>query len=514
MSRRLKVVIVKPSKYSKNGYVDRFKTGYMPNATLPHMRSLTPGQVGGTTVEIHSIDEYVQTDLSYLRLLERSSDPTLLALVGVQSNQFHRALDLAAYAKSKGMQNCIIGGPHAMTCDTLAAQGRGISFSLSEAETVWTEILEDAEQGELKPIYGDQRRWQPQLPDTVIQPPARADLDRYIIPMLGLAPVRGCPYTCNFCSVIKISGRQVRSGSIESTMQSLRLARAGGVEFIMFTSDNFNKYADAPQLLQAMIDEKLKLRFFVQCDTQIARQEQLVQLLGKAGCFQMFVGVESFDRKTLLGVHKAQNQPAEYGRIVELCRQNGIMSHLSNIIGFPQDTLKSIDEHVDILCELNPDVCTFWNLTPIPGTEQYRDFMREGLLHEPNLDRYDCTCPTWHHPTLSPDVLDDAMYGCYRRFFTARHFADYVRRNFELKSPKSAKYSLFPMFIRYWASKKRHPMSGGVGRVSLDTDADYRALRRQTYDFDLAPLPACLELSKEDEAINRQAKLAVAGARA
>jgi hypothetical protein len=44
----------------------------------------------------------------------------------------------------------------------------------------------------------------------------------------------------------------------------------------------------------------------------------------------MFVGVESFDRKTLLGVHKAQNQPAEYGRIVELCRQNGIMSHLSN----------------------------------------------------------------------------------------------------------------------------------------------------------------------------------------
>ena len=348
MSRTLRVVIVKPSKYSKNGYLERFKTGYMPNATLPHMRSLTPQQINGHKVEIHSIDEYVQTDLSYLRLLERSTEPTLLALVGVQSNQFHRALDLAAFAKSKGVEHCIIGGPHAMTCDTLAVEGRGISFSLSEAETVWDDILEDATRGELKPLYGGQRRWQQQLPDTVIQPPAKADLQRYIIPMLGLHPVRGCPFTCNFCSVIKISGRSVRSGSIDSIMQSLKMAQAAGVHLIMFTSDNFNKYADAPELLQAMIDEKLNLRFFVQCDTQISRQDHLVELLGKAGCFQMFVGVESFDRKTLLDVHKAQNQPAQYGRIVDLCRENGIMSHLSNIIGFPQDTLKSINDHVDI----------------------------------------------------------------------------------------------------------------------------------------------------------------------
>jgi len=511
MPHTLKVVIVKPSKYSKNGYVERFHKGYMPNATLPHMRSLTPGRIGGTTVEIHTVDEYVQTDLSYLKLLEGSTTPTLLALVGVQSNQFHRALDLVAYAKSKGVQHCIIGGPHAMTCDTVAVQGRGISFSLSEAEMVWHDILEDATRGGLKPIYGGERRWQQQLPDTVIQPPPIADLGRYIIPMLGLHPVRGCPFTCNFCSVIKISGRQVRSGSIDSIMQSLRMAEAAGIKLIMFTSDNFNKYADAPDLLQAMIDEKLKMRFFVQCDTQISRQDRLVQLLGKAGCFQMFVGVESFDRKTLLDVHKAQNQPAEYGRIVELCRQNGIMSHLSNIIGFPQDTLKSIDEHVNILRKLNPDVCTFWTLTPIPGTDQYRDFMRDGLITEPNLDRYDCTCPTWQHPTLSSDVLEDAMYSCYRRFYTAKHFADYVRRNLELKN---ITYSLYPVFTRYWASKQRHPMSGGIGRVLLDTAGDYLALRRKTYDFDLAPLPGCLELSKQDDAINRQAKLAVAGGRA
>ncbi len=58
----------------------------------------------------------------------------------------------------------------------------------------------------------------------------------------------------------------------------------------------FNKYPEAEALLTAMEEEQLGLRLFVQCDTQIARQEHLVALLAKAGCFQMFVGVEPFNR--------------------------------------------------------------------------------------------------------------------------------------------------------------------------------------------------------------------------
>lgn len=51
----------------------------------------------------------------------------------------------------------------------------------------------------------------------------------------------------------------------------------------MFTSDNFNKYPQASELLEAMIDERLGMKFFVQCDTQIGKQEALVELLGRAG---------------------------------------------------------------------------------------------------------------------------------------------------------------------------------------------------------------------------------------
>ena len=176
----------------------------------------------------------------------------------------------------------------------------------------------------------------------MLVPPSRSDLSRYIIPMLGVYPARGCPFLCNFCSVIKIAGRRIRSQSIATTMASLRAAKAAGVRTIMFTSDNFNKYPEAETLLQAMVEERLGLDFFVQCDTQIARQEHLAALLGRAGCFQMFVGVESFNRQTLLAAHKGQNRPETYRDIVRLCREHGFTSHFSNIIGFPQDTEQEV----------------------------------------------------------------------------------------------------------------------------------------------------------------------------
>src|SRR5438105_10421705 len=97
--KQLRVVLIKPSKYGADGSVERFKWGFMPNATLYHIASLTPASIGDTPVHVQTVDEYVWQDVSYLRLLHHDPEViTLLALVGVQSHQFHRALRLAAYA--------------------------------------------------------------------------------------------------------------------------------------------------------------------------------------------------------------------------------------------------------------------------------------------------------------------------------------------------------------------------------------------------------------------------------
>jgi ComEC/Rec2-related protein len=134
----------------------------------------------------------------------------LLALAGVQSHQFQRSIDLASYALKNGVQHCVIGGPHPMTCDTSMLYGRGVSFALSEAEGTWMRILQDAIDGELRPVYGQGQRWEKKIDAPVLIPPSKQDMKRYVLPMLGLYPARGCPFTCNFCSVIKIAGREIR----------------------------------------------------------------------------------------------------------------------------------------------------------------------------------------------------------------------------------------------------------------------------------------------------------------
>lgn len=492
----LRVVLIKPSKYGIDGSVERFRKGYMPNATLWHIASLTPKTIDNIPVEIHTVDEYVWQDLSYFQLLHQ--DPqviTLVALVGVQSHQFHRALDLAAYARHHGVRHCIIGGPHPMTCDTTSLQGRGVSFALAEAELIWSQILEDALAGELRPVYGAGRRWTEQLPDLVINPPSPADLTRYGAPILGLYPVRGCPYKCNFCSVIKISGQQVRSPTVESTLESLRRAKRGGVKIVKFVSDNFNKFPQARELLQAMIDEDLDMKFYCQCDTQIAKDSTLVELLGKARCYEMFVGVESFNRRTLKAAGKHHNHPEHYAEIIRLCNNAGIRPHFSNIIGFPDDDEQEIQHHLEVLKTLRPRIASFYILTPIPGTEQYDDFRTEGRISEINLDRFDGSCATWTHPHLSRDRLEDLLYRSYTQYY-----------GFLLKKGGLPDDDLrFAVFSRYTAGLRRHPMAGGYDRIRVDALGDYVSLRRKTFDINFAPLPESLRLSVEDEALNRRA---------
>ena len=506
----LRVIIIKPSKYSITGDVERFRRGFMPNSTVPYIRSLTPSSIDGVSIETIAIDEYVQTDLHYLDVLRNPGPSTLLAVVGVQSHQFPRALDLAALARAHGVQHCVIGGPHPMTCDTSLLQHHGVSFALAEAEMIWLQILRDAIHGELLPVYGQDQRWTERIEAPVLAPPSKRDLRRYVVSMLGIYPARGCPFTCNFCSVIKIAGRQIRSQAIETTMASLRKAKAAGVRLVMFTSDNFNKYAEAGELLEQMIAEKIGIPFFVQCDTQVAKQEELVSLLGRAGCFEMFVGVESFSRKTLLAAHKTQNYPSTYGEIVNLCRKNGIVSHFSNIIGFPDDTRETIRTHMDVLRGLRPDTASFYILCPIPGTEQYDDFLAAGWITANSLDRFDGTTPTWRHPVLDAKELVHLLFSCYREFYSFGHMFRTALQSLRANSVRGlVPYIGFPLFSRFSAWQNTHPMSGGIGRVRLDSAADYREYRRSRFHVENIPLPRSLELSRTDAELNRRVKLAI-----
>jgi radical SAM superfamily enzyme YgiQ (UPF0313 family) len=213
----------------------------------------------------------------------------------------------------------------------------------------------------------------------------------------------------------------------------------------------------------------------------------------------VFVGVESFNRRTLLAAHKGQNRPELYRDIVRLCQEHKISSHFSNIIGFPQDTETGIHEHLETLRAMGPTWASFYILCPIPGTEQYDDFLSEGLITEKNLDRFDTTCLTWRHPCLSRERLKQLLFSCYRKFNSWSHAIRNVWDEISFEPGKalanSAGSLAMSLFNRICAWRHMHPMSGGVARVKRDAMNDFIALRQKTFGFDMAPLPRSLQSS-------------------
>jgi radical SAM superfamily enzyme YgiQ (UPF0313 family) len=312
--------------------------------------------------------------------------------------------------------------------------------------------------------------------------------------------------------VIRIAGHRIRSQPVETTLETMRRAQAAGVKVALFTSDNFNKYPDADALLDAIVDARIRLPFFVQCDAQIERQPGLVAKLARAGCFQIFVGAESFSPEALRSAHKLHNTPARYAEIVRLCREHRISSHFSNILGFPGDTEDSIRGHRDALRALDPDVASFYVLTPIPGTEQCDDFLSRGWITERNLDRFDGSTLTWTHPRLPAALLARLVLDAYREFYGWRGIARKAAANARTPRDFRTGQTLFAILgqaaLARWAARRgEHPMAGGVGRVRRDHADEYRALRRRVFGLDLAAIPRSLALSASDEELNRSARL-------
>jgi len=507
----LRVMLVKPSKYDPEGYVQRYWRGFMPNSTLRHLGALTPEMIDGRPIALTLVDEHVTLDLRYLDALGPETCD-LLALVGVQSNQWHRALDLAAIAKRRGVRNIVLGGPHAMTCQTELEEAAGVSIATAEAESIWTRILTDASRGEIAPVYGEESRWQQELEATILTPPSGEELRHFLVPMLGIYPARGCPYLCNFCSVTQIAGRRVRSQPHAATLETLRRAKAAGVKVVMFTSDNFNKIPDVKELLIQMIEEDLSIPCFVQCDAKIAEDEELVKLLGRAQCYMMFIGVESMNRAVLKAAHKNQNDPQKYQTIIRLCHENGILPHFSNIIGFPEDHEADIRAHVRELKRLNPESASFYILCPIPGTEQYAEFLQAGMISEPaNLDRFDATCETWKHPHLPAGALQRLLSWCYQE---ANRVPSLLRRTIAPRWKWSLisrlQYLGLTGYGRWVAARGVHPMSGGIGRKRMDQASSYLALRKEMFGFSHRPLPENRALAAVDEPVFRGIQLSPA----
>ncbi len=437
--KKLKVILIKPSKYDDSGYIIRFWKGVLPSNTLNVLNGLTEDvkrrkAFGDLKIEIETYDETSQKVpiKKIIRWSRQSSVKLVVGLVGVQTNQFPRAFDMGKQFRAAGI-DVIMGGFH--TSGTLNMLGEqepeiqelrnaGICIVAGEVEGKWEGILADALHGELKPVYSFSQDLL-NLVDISDAPAPMMNtqtMSHFAYPAFGTMDTsRGCPFACSFCTIINVQGRKMRERSPESVAEIMRTNyREHGVHFYFFTDDNFARKKLWRQTFEAMIalrEEGTDIHFMMQVD--LARKPKgFVELAAKAGCTHVFIGMESVNPENLKAEGKAQNDVDDYPGIVQEWHDVEITVHTGYIIGLPFDTKEQTARDVDYLKDvLQPDMASFFMLTPLPGSHDHREMKKAGEWMDPDFNKRDSFHATIRHSNMTTDEWTDAYNNAWSQFY-------------------------------------------------------------------------------------------------
>jgi radical SAM superfamily enzyme YgiQ (UPF0313 family) len=404
--KRFQLILIKPSHYDDDGYVIQWLRSAMPSNSLAVLyglaadgadRRVLGANVAIDVVAIDETNQRVRTD-AVIRRIKRHGGFGMVGLVGVQSNEFPRAVDIAAPLRRAGI-NVVIGGFHVSGClsmlpelpaDIQAALDTGITIFAGEAEGQLDGLLLDAANGRLKPVYN----YMADLPDlasatTPYLPPEF--VKRVIGNVTSFDAGRGCPFQCSFCTIINVQGRISRRRTPDGVEAIIRLNWKAGVDRFFITDDNFARNKDWEATLDRIIElrerDGMDVRFMIQVDTLCHRIPNFIEKCRRAGVTRVFIGLENINPANLLAAKKRQNKITEYRRMLLDWKKAGIMTFAGYILGFPNDTPQSILHDIDIIKrELPLDLLEFFILTPLPGSGGPQASRRErrvdGSRHE------------------------------------------------------------------------------------------------------------------------------------
>jgi hypothetical protein len=117
-------------------------------------------------------------------------------------------------------------------------------------------------------------------------------------------------------------------------------------------------------------------------DAGVHREADLYRCLKDTGCMQVFVGTESANQNTLNLIQKG-TKAVDYKRLVEISRDVGLPLRFSMIVGFPDETDRSVNETLDLIEQLKGEPFVSVSgpkcFTPYPGTPQYDAALRKGM---------------------------------------------------------------------------------------------------------------------------------------
>jgi len=485
-------VMIKPTHYDDDGYPIQWLRSAIPSNTLACLNALAQDasrrQVLGANVEIraHTYDETnrrVRPD-KIISMIARAGGRTLIGLVGVQSNQFPRAVDLARPFLAAGLPVCI-GGFHVSGCiamlpelpaDLKAAQAMGISLFAGEAEEHrLDQVLRDAWLGNLAPLYNHMD----DLPALAGEPPPflpRQHVRRTSGSLSSIDLGRGCPYQCSFCTIINVQGRKSRIRSADDLEKVVRDNYAQGIKRFFITDDNFARNRDWEPLFDRMIQlrqgEGMNIGFTIQVDTLCHKIPKFIDKATRAGVRRVFIGLENINPDNLIAAKKRQNKITEYREMLQMWRDHGAITYAGYILGFPADSKESIARDVEIIKrELPIDILEFFFLTPLPGSEDHKVLAGKGVWMDPDMNKYDLNHRVSHHARMSDGDWEEAYRAAWHAFYTPDHIRTILRRTCAnpLGRPGTVLTTIlwFYLMILY---EGVHPLEGGALRLKFRRD--------------------------------------------
>jgi radical SAM superfamily enzyme YgiQ (UPF0313 family) len=481
------VLLIRPSKYDDDGYVVRYWKGILPSNTLAVLNALTrevfeSGRFGpNVKPRVVLLDDTVHT-INVERLAGKylgKNKRAVAVFAGVQTNQFPRASELAVRFKQAGFET-MVGGFHVSgsialadsmppECQTL--MDHGITLVKGEVEDAWSGLLDDALNGRLQLFYDILVK--PDISHAPLPEINKRYQRNFVYPWMGTIDCgRGCPYHCSFCTIINVQGRKMRCRAADAIVARIEENyRLDGVDFYFFTDDNFARNQHWLAILDGLIDlrerKNVRVSFMMQVDTKAWKIPGFIDKVARAGGTQVFLGIESLNQANLAAEGKVQNAVDDMAEMIAAWHRANIACHAGYIIGFPLDTPETVRNDVARLKELQIDQCSFFMLTPLPGSADHARMAREGVWMEPDLNTYDSCHETLRLPNFRPGE----WLQSYREAWESFCSFDTIRATL-LRSAACRYWELFKnyMWYRNATLEKMHPMISGFWRLKPRTD--------------------------------------------
>jgi len=214
------------------------------------------------------------------------------------------------------------------------------------------------------------------------------------LPLVHLTAIRGCPFSCSFCSNNAVYGTKIRAKSPQRLLEEIKhLIKEYGAKDLSFWDDTLTANKNwIREFCSLMIKEKLDITWTCYAAVRTLDKELLV-LMKKAGCWNIFSGFESGEQKLLDLLNKGitLDQIRQANR---WCKEVGIEVRASFMIALPQETPQICRKTINFAKELNPDYALFCITTPYPKTKLFEYARKYGSL-DLDFSKYSCWEPVF-----------------------------------------------------------------------------------------------------------------------